>query len=84
MFAVIFYVNLEIYQLLAQTDVDSMWTNMDLCGMVQIRAEWCRSVQNGAESVRNGAESMRNGAESVLVHAESMESAQNTRGSVNY
>ena len=70
MFAVIFYVNLEIYQLLAQTDVDSMWTNMDLCGMVQIRAEWCRSVQNGAESVRNGAESMRNGAESVLVRAE--------------
>ena len=41
MFAVIFYVNLEIYQLLAQTDVDSMWTNMDLCRMVRIRVEWC-------------------------------------------
>ena len=58
MFAVIFYVNLKIYQLLAQTDVDSMWTNMDLCGMVWIRVEWCGSTWNGVES--------------MLVHAESM------------
>ena len=49
MFAVIFYVNLEIYQLLAQTDVDSMWTNTDLCGMVRICAEWCGSVRNDAD-----------------------------------
>ena len=65
MFAVIFYVNLKIYQLLAQTDVDSMWTNMDLCRMVQIRAEWCGMVWNCAES--------------VLVRAESTESAQSVQ-----
>ena len=71
MFAVIFYVNLKIYQLLAQTDVDSMWTNMDLCGMVRIHAEWCGSVRNGAE----WCGSTRTGAESVLVRAESTLSA---------
>ena len=64
MFAVIFYVNLKIYQLLAQTDVDSMWTNMDLCGM----------VRTGVESVLVRAESVLVRVESVLVRAESAES----------
>ena len=79
MFAVIFYVNLKIYQLLAQTDVDSMWTNTDLCRMVRIRAEWCGSTRNGADPcgmMRICAEwcgSARTGVESVLVRAESAE-----------
>ena len=66
MFAVIFYVNLKIYQLLAQTDVDSMWTNMDLCGMVRTGVE---SVLVCAESVLVRAESAES-AQSVQIRAE--------------
>ena len=69
MFAVIFYVNLKIYQLLAQTDVDSMWTNMDLYGMVRTGVE---SVLVRTESMLVRTESVLVRAESVLVRAESV------------